>query len=138
MLLVLAMAAGVFPMSAFAAKPADSGIMPYYEDDNYFYIIIALNEYKVPKGTVLSYGSKGQYVNTAQMKLNEVSMKTNANCSVGTVDGDFGVNTQNGTYAFQRWFNEHRQDYGVSMIDVDGIIGSQTWRAFSILFFVYS
>lgn len=137
-LLVLTMAVCAFPMSAFAADNDESAAPRYIASSNDYCIYIALEPYTVPYGTVLSYGSKGGHVYTAQMKLNEVSMKEkNASISVGTVDGDFGNNTRNGTYAFQRWFNTVNSVYGMSEIGVDGVIGNQTWTAFSKLMYLF-
>lgn len=139
LLLVLTMAICIFPASAFAEDENVGPIIPQYLDpDGYYHIYIKLDLYKVPQGTVLSYGSKYGHVYTAQMKLNEVSVKGNASCSVGTVDGDFGSKTRTGTYAFQNWFNRVHDSYGVSSIDVDGIIGNQTWNAFSKLMYLYN
>lgn len=140
LLLVLTMVVCILPASAFAEDENVEPIIPQYLDpDGYYHIYIIYDLYKVPQGTVLSYGSKYGHVYTAQMKLNEVSVKEiNLNCDVGTVDGDFGSKTRTGTYAFQRWFNTVRSTYGVATIDVDGVIGNQTWNAFSKLMYLYN
>lgn len=136
-LLVLTMAVCALPMSAFADYDTDidSEIDVDYEDNYYFYIMIYGKEHKVSKGTVISYGSTGEDVRTAQKKLNEVSDKGGGGWSFLSTDADFGPSTQNATFAFQGWFNGVRHTYGMAEIGVDGIIGTQTWRAFSILFY---
>lgn len=137
LLLVLVIATSIFPISAFATGTPDSVAPQYIDPEGYYHIYIIYDLYKVPQGTILSYGSTGQYVNTAQMKLNEVALQSSVGCSVGAVDGDFGNNTRNGVYAFQRWFNSNCIYYGEGAIDVDGIIGNQTWNAFSKLMYNY-
>lgn len=133
-LLVMTMAVCALPMSAFADYDAEP-IEPQYIEGGNYHICIKGAEKLVPVGTVISYGSKGTYVTTAQMKLNEVDEKEHAGCSAGAVDGDFGVNTQNATFTFQGWFNGVRHTFGEAAISADGIIGNQTWNAFSILFY---
>lgn len=138
-LLVLTMAVCALPMSAFADydTKVDSEIETRHEDATHFFIMISGNPYSVKKGTVISNGSRGREVGVAQMKLNEVSDKGGGGWAAISADEVFGPNTQNATYAFQGWFNGVRHTYGAAAIGVDGIIGDQTWRAFSILFYPF-
>ena len=60
--------------------------------------------------STLSYGSKGDEVKTLQQFLNGQGYKL-------TVDGDFGINTQNAVRDFQK----------KNKLGVDGIVGVNTW-----------
>lgn len=62
---------------------------------------------------VLSKGSKGEQVKTAQRLLKAMGYKT------GTIDGDFGAKTDKAVRKFQR----------DAKLDDDGIIGKKTWEA---------
>ena len=70
----------------------------------------------------LRRGSKGETVRAAQFLLN------GRGCSVGYwgADGDFGSGTEGAVLAFQRLINK---EAGRQVLDVDGIIGQQTWAA---------
>ena len=63
--------------------------------------------------SVLSKGSKGQEVKSAQMLLNGNGY------SCGAVDGDFGAKTYNAVVKFQ----------SANKLTADGVIGQNTWSA---------
>jgi peptidoglycan hydrolase-like protein with peptidoglycan-binding domain len=74
---------------------------------------------------VLKRGAKGDVVRNLQTVLTMGAFELWKTTPQG-VDGDFGGNTETSVRAFQTW----------ARIDVDGIVGPQTWDALSGLEFV--
>ena len=138
LLLVLVLAACVFPVSAFA--DGGGGISLYSIDDrsnNGYYNIYILNQdYLVPSNTVLSNDGGTTWrraTEIAQLKLTEFSVDFNVSLvHPGSVDGYFGNGTASAVSSFQSWWNNSlRFSYGEGTIGVDSIIGGETWSAFS-------
>lgn len=65
--------------------------------------------------TMLSMGSKGESVR----HLQNILISKGYSCGSSGADGDFGQGTYNAVCAFQR----------ANGLDVDGVVGSQTWNA---------
>jgi len=74
---------------------------------------------------VLQRGSKGEVVHNLQTILTMGAFDLWKTTPQGT-DGDFGSNTEASVRAFQTW----------ARIKVDGVVGSQTWNALSVLEFM--
>ncbi len=74
---------------------------------------------------VLKRGSKGEVVRNLQSILTMGAFDLWKTTPQG-VDGDYGSNTEASVRAFQTW----------ARVQVDGIVGSQTWNALSALEFV--
>ncbi len=68
---------------------------------------------------ILRRGTTGPSVVTVQVMLNRISQSYPAIPKVPTVDGIFGVRTENAVRVFQEIFS----------LDVDGIVGRATWYA---------
>ena len=77
---------------------------------------IALEEVKLPFPTVLSEGSRGDYVKIIQYYLNFIGYFYN-NIPPVKIDGIFGPATKNAVEAFQKIFG----------LPVDGVVGNVTW-----------
>lgn len=137
LLLVLTMVLCVFPASAFAAPASTNAtIVDKAWSDGKYHMIIYHVEYTVPKGIVLQNDGGSVYrshTKTAQLKLTEISddFKQNDIDPQGR-DGYFGKNTESAVWAFQNYWNDSMAYwYAAGTVDVDGIIGGQTWSAFS-------
>jgi peptidoglycan hydrolase-like protein with peptidoglycan-binding domain len=74
---------------------------------------------------VLQRGAHGQVVHNLQAILTMGAFDLWKTTPQG-VDGDFGSNTEASVRAFQKW----------ARIQVDGVVGSQTWNALNALEFV--
>lgn len=68
-------------------------------------------------GTALRRGTSGPSVVTVQVMLNRISQSYPAIPKIPSVDGIFGVRTENAVRKFQQIFN----------LTVDGIVGRSTW-----------
>lgn len=138
LLLLLVMAVCIFPASAFAVSPCSvtGSIDDRSAADGFFYLMIYNKEYKIQKGTLL-YNDGGEAYKTenktAQLKLTELSIDFDENdINPGGVDGYFGDGTESATKAFQKyWNNDLAYWYAAGTVDVDGLIGNETWSAFT-------
>ena len=70
-------------------------------------------------GTPLRRGTSGPSVVTVQVMLNRISQSYPAIPKIPSVDGIFGIRTENAVKKFQEIFN----------LTVDGIVGQATWYA---------
>ena len=70
-------------------------------------------------GTALRRGTSGPSVVTVQVMLNRISQSYPAIPKIPSVDGIFGIRTENAVRAFQ----------GIFDLTVDGIVGRATWYA---------
>ncbi|MEA5152273.1 MAG: peptidoglycan-binding domain-containing protein [Oscillospiraceae bacterium] len=120
LLLVLVLAACVFPVSAFAATPvaAPSGLQ---YNETFFYNMYSLY-YIVNKNTNVSQGAVWGHVACIQSLMNRFYECTgNTAYYVGTVDSDFGPATNSAVTTFQA-------NMGLT---ADGIVGWNTWTTFN-------
>lgn len=82
------------------------------------------------ESTVLRKGSTNySCVKVAQQKLNQWACPGTALA----VDGSYGPLTQRAVYRFQDTYNANNQAFGAPDINVDGVVGPQTWNAFNQL-----
>ena len=79
-------------------------------------------------GTALRLGSSGQGVRTIQTQLNRISRDYPLIPKITSVDGVFGIETENAVRRFQEIFN----------LTVDGIIGKATWYKIKSIFVAVS
>ena len=79
-------------------------------------------------GTALRLGSSGQEVRTIQTQLNRISRDYPLIPKITSVDGVFGIETENAVRRFQEIFN----------LTVDGIIGKATWYKIKSIFVAVS
>ncbi len=79
-------------------------------------------------GTPLRLGSSGQEVRTIQTQLNRISRDYPLIPKITSVDGVFGVETEDAVRRFQETFN----------LTVDGVIGKATWYKIKSIFVAVS
>ena len=127
----------LIPICARAADAPDTKQLPARNGvtDAGYYIDISGVEYFVPVNTVLYQGMSSnsttiEYVKIAQRALNNIKSRFGLGYSVLSVDGLFGSNTAYATVAFQQWWNDNLSSFYGDEIDVDGIVGNDTWRRF--------
>ena len=110
---------------AMAGKNSVEILKTYYGDD----IELVSNAATAPitpsyPGTPLSLGSRGDDVSLLQAVLNRISQNYPAIPKINPVDGVFAESTENAVRAYQRIFN----------LDVDGVVGEQTWNSLARVF----
>ena len=110
---------------AMAGKDSVEILKTYYGDD----IELVSNTATAPitpsyPGEPLSLGSIGDDVSLLQAVLNRIGQNYPAIPKINPVDGVFGESTENAVRAYQRIFN----------LDVDGIVGRQTWNSIARVF----
>ena len=142
--LVLVMAVCIFPASAFAAPASTTSgtIKDMSWSDGYFHLLIYNKEHTIWKETLLyndggvTYRSANK---TAQLKLTEFSVDYGMNnINPGGTDGYFGDKTESATEAFQDYWNtDIAYWFSAGTVGVDGLIGKETWSAFSYYVHLY-
>ena len=98
---------------------SDVGILRYYYGNDISLVFNAPTAPNIPSypGTLLRVGSFGDEVLTVQRELNRVSANYPAIPRIGKPNGVFDEATRRSVITFQQIFN----------LDVDGIVGKQTW-----------
>lgn len=134
-LFILALVISVMPVNAFAVDENDvTSVSPRNGVFNDRYEIgIGGVVYVVYKDAyyVLMRGTTHAYVEIAQRALLNAKSRQNLNFEGWwPVTTYFGEKTYTATIAFQQWWNDNLDTFYGSAIDVDGIIGDDTWRRF--------
>ncbi len=110
---------------------AEAGYVPYDILTNYYgnnidlvFDAPVMNISESYPGTPLRLGSSGDAVRRIQFQLNRISRNYPLIPKIPTIDGVFGVNTEDAVREFQKTFN----------LTQDGIVGKATWYQIQEIF----